>query len=379
MTNINIHTLNESVGLQLFDRYYAFRQSLNGSNYISDVEINFKLPAPDCLNIAFLSMPTVATASTFNVDDYDFVFVDNAAEHLAVCTPGIVELLTRSNVYFISGAFLEDSHPLSSKNIPFNISMSMFHDCVTRGFYPQYFWRADQKIQPTKNMIYINGANNSWRQYFIDVLKSSTTAVDIKTSMGNSVIETAECMFEDVYDREFREMLDTCYSRGIIMDYDYYDRSIKVGIDQRFGAVPPGQFLLDEYYQYRCVVFPESGWINNQHFATEKIYKCFVAGTIPFPVSGARTHQMYNAHGYQTAWNLLPYELQDFDNELEHSVRYKKIVQAIEWLENSNALMSDHAQKIKEQNQNNFYKNTIDSISVKKLDSILKTHKKFNA
>jgi hypothetical protein len=345
---------------------------------MSDIQINFKEPEPDCLNIAFLSMPTSTLTSTIDVNKYDFVFVDNAAEHLQVCTPGIVELLTHSNVYFISGAFLEDSHNLSSKNIPFNICIRMFHDAMTRGFYPQYYWRTDQKTQPTKNMIYINGANNSWRQYFVDLLKSSTAPVDIKTSLGTDVIETAECMFEDTHDRTFREMLDTRYPRGIVMDYSYYDRSIKVGIDQRFGTLPPGQFLIDEYYQYHCVIFPESGWINNQHFATEKIYKCFVAGTIPFPISGVRTHQMYNAHGYQTAWNLLPTELQEFDNEWDHTVRYKKILQAIEWLETSNALISDHAQNIREQNQINFYKNTIDTVSVKKLDSVLKTSKKFN-
>lgn len=375
MKKIKINVVNESVGLQVFDRYYAYKQSLDRQTYQADIKIEFGPPELDALNIAFASMPLDKFC---NLEDYDFVFVENAGETLETVTPYIAELLENKNVYFICGAFLSDNHPLANKVIPYNHNIRFFHDCATRGFYPQYYQRAHQEFTPTKDMLYINGANRSWRKYFIDLLTQYPDLVDIKNSLGNEIRETPDCLFEDQYDQKFREFLKQSYKQGSIDDYRYYSNSINVGIDQKFGEVPPGYFLLDEYYQYQCVIFPESGWINNQQHATEKIYKCFVSGTIPFPISGANIHRIYNSHGYQTAWNLLPKELQKFDNELDHRTRYSQIVQAIHWFKvNSHVFTSDRANNLRQQNQINFYKNTIDMITVQRLDSVLNTSIKY--
>lgn len=373
MIKIRIHMFGDSIGLQLFDRYYAFKQSFNAPSYQANIQIEYGPPRPDSLNIAFATMPS---NSFCDFADYDFVFVDNAGEPLEVCTSYIIDIISKQNVYFVCGAFLDQQHPMASKIIPYNHNIRFFHDCMTRGFYPQYFERARHTFAPTKNMIYINGSNRSWRKYFIDSL-AQIPAVDIKSSIGNEILETAECEFEDPYDFKFRNALNQLYPDSKIQDYNYDNNSVEVGIDSKFGQVPPGYFLFDAYYQYHCIIFPETGWVNNQHFATEKIYKCFVSGAIPFPISGARTHQLYNKHGYYTAWNLLPPDLQDFDNELDHQIRVEKTVQAIKWLNASDAFTSTQAQYIRQQNQNNFYKNTLDLISVEKLDSILKQSGKY--
>lgn len=372
---IRIHNFTDSVGLQLFDRYYAFKQSFDTKSFETQIKIEYGPPQPDSLNIAFFYFPTKEFC---NLDLYDFVFVDNAGESLEVATDYMVQLLNHKNVYFICGAFLTDDHPLKSKVIPYNHNIRLFHDCMTRGFYPQYYHRASNNYNPIKNLIFINGANRSWRRYFMDLLITSQLPVDIRSDLGKEILETPDCFFEDTHDSAFRKKLSSQYPVTEICDYDYYENLIKVGIDGKFGKIGMGYFLFDIYYQYQCVIFPETGWINNQHFATEKIYKCFVSGAIPFPLSGAKTHQLYNAHGYQTAWNLLPPDLQKFDDELDHVKRYQQIVEAIGWLtDNSEIFQSDQANSLRIQNQVNFYKNTLDTLVVEKLDLVLQTSKKY--
>jgi hypothetical protein len=373
---IKLHNFVDSIGLQLFDRYFAYKQSFDSKNFLTNLKIEIGLPEPDAINIAFCYRPQHEFC---DFTHYDFVFVDNAGESLEVCSDYIAQVIQHPKVYFISGSFLFNQHKLFDKIIPFNHNIRLFHDCMTRGFYPQYYHRSNFHHDPVKTLAFVNGANRSWRKYFLDLLTKSQTFIDIFSNLGQEVLETPQCTFEDTHDSEFRQQLSTFYSRSKICDYDYYEKSVQVGIDQKFGKVPIGYFLFDVYYKYHCVVFPETAWINNQHFATEKIYKCFVSGAIPFPISGAGTHQLYNTHGYQTAWNLLPVKLQEFDHELDHFKRYDKILEALAWLNsNSDIFLTPRAEHIRQTNNANFYSNTLDVISVKKLDSVLKTCKKYH-
>lgn len=377
---IRIDVVNSSehtISVQLFDRWYAYKQSQDAESekFKTNVQIEFGSPEPSAINIALGYMPQ---SDFLDFESYDFVFFDNAGEPLETATEYIAQTLGHDKTYFVCGAFLSDDHPLKAKIIPYNHNIRLVHDCMTRGFYPQYYHRSSCNYEPNKNMIFINGANRSWRRYFIDCMLSAGVAIDIKSSLGDSLFETAQCAFEDPYDLSFRQKLVNLYPNATVQDYDYYAKSVKVGIDEKFGEVPIGYFLMKEYYQYHCVVFPETAWINHQHNATEKIYKCCVAGTVPFPISGAKIHQLYNAHGYQTAWNLLPTSLQKFDDELDHDKRYQLIVQAISWLaDNPDIWQSDAAVQLRQHNQNNFYKNTIDLISVKKLDQVLRLSEKY--
>jgi hypothetical protein len=378
---IKLHSFVDSIGLQLFDRYFAYKQSFDSKKFLANFKIEIGPPEQDAINIAFYYMPQDKFC---DFTQYDFVFVDNAGEALEVCSDYIAHVIQQPNVYFISGSFLSNQHKLFDKIIPFNHNIRLFHDCMTRGFYPQYYHRSSFHYDPIKTLAFVNGQNRSWRKYFLDLLTKDQTPIDIFSNFGQEIIlETAHCVFEDTHDSEFRQQLDTFYPAGQICDYDYdydyYKKSVQIGIDQKFGTVPIGYFLFDVYYKYHCVIFPESSWINNQHFATEKIYKCFVSGAIPFPISGAGTHQFYNTHGYQTAWNLLPAKLQEFDHELDHIKRYDKILEALTWLNsNSDIFLTPQAERIRQTNNANFYSNTLDVISVKKLDSVLQTCKKYH-
>ena len=100
---------------------------------------------------------------------------------------------------------------------------------------------------------------------------------------------------------------------------------------------------------------------------------------IPWPIAGAGIHSMYNQMGFQTAWNLLPPEHRAFDNTLDHKKRYGEIVQALAWLkQNPEVLVSEQAQQLLKQNQLNFFINTIDIITVTRLQAVLDTVNKFN-
>lgn len=373
---LKLHNLGaDTIGMQLFDRYYAFKQSLNTKSFSTDLEIQEGTPEPDAVNIAVCYLPEQEFC---NFDNYDFVFVDNAGHPLEVCTEYMAEIINHPKVYFVCGSFLPVVHKLFHKVIPYNHNIRLFHDSMTRGFYPQYYLRAKDVYEPVKNFVFINGANRSWRKYFADILYQQNPSVDIQSNFGQQILETQQCMFEDTYDKKFRERLNHMYPQGHIRDYDYYSKEVEIGINGRFGMIPPGYFLFDSYYRYHCVIFPESSWINNQHYSTEKIYKCFVSGALPFPISGAKTHQFYNEHGYQTAWNLLPPALQEFDNELDHFERYQKIMAAINWLSNNSAVFtSNQANDMRQSNKNNFYANALDVIGVDKLDKILRTSDRY--
>jgi hypothetical protein len=377
MKKIRIHKFSDSIGLQIFDRYYAYRQAVNAkNNYQSDVVIEYGLPSLDAVNIAFSDMPQIEFC---NFNNYDLVFLGNSGEALEVSTPYVAECLDKyKNVYFVSGSFLDQTHWLNSKIIPYNHNLRLFHDTMVRGFYPQYHERSWTVANHVNDICYINGANRSNRQYFMELLQKNNLDIHIKSSLTTGVIEVPDSQFEDLHDQEFRKFVNKCYNTELHESF-YYNNSIQVGINQQFGSIPPGYFTIDEYYNYKCVIFPETHWVNNQHFATEKIFKCFVAGTIPWPIAGAKTHAMYNHFGYQTAWNLLPPEHQQFDNEHDHKIRYNKIMLAIAWLkQNNHVLTSEFACNIIQQNCFNFFTNTIDTITVQQLHSVLSTIPKFN-
>jgi len=365
MKKIKVHVFSESIGLQIFDRYYAYRQAINAdNNYIADVSIEFGTPEPGAFNIAFAHMPEKQFC---NFDNYDLILLDNAGESLEVASVYIADCLIRyKHVYFITGACVTQTHWLSSKIITCSHNLRLFHDIITRGFYPHYYERSLPHGDAKHDMCYINGNNRGNRQYFMELLQKQLPEIHVR-AWSKNIIEVLESQFEDEYDQEFRQFVNNRYNIHAPSD-NYYDNCIPMGIDQKFGDIFSGFSVLDEHYNYQCVIFPETHWTNLQYFATEKIFKCFVTGAIPWPIAGAKIHDMYNQLGYQTAWNLLPKEHQKFDNELNHIIRTDQIIQAISWLkQNSDILTSDAAQSIIQQNRLNFFANSADLTTVTQL------------
>jgi hypothetical protein len=376
---VHLETDADPASLQLFDFYYAYLQSQNrASDYYIDLDIKIGRDLAlesDAVNIGFYHMPEKPVAT----ERYDIILIDNDHHHVEVSTQHAYDAWkNHDNCYLLSGGFFNSDFVGREKIISFPF-LVMTRDYFTRPFYPQYFELNSQHTDPRKNIIYVNGKPQPDREYMLSLLESRVgDVIDIKPSAFDPTAIQFESFFESDQDRKFREFVNLNYrdaTKRHSNTRNYYNHTVEVGIDQKFGAVPPGFFLIDQYWQYRCVVFPETAWLNNELFVTEKIYKCAVAKTVPWPIGGANIHPMYNEIGFKTAWNLLPPYLQAYTYELDHIRRYELCAEAIRWMgEHPEVLASDQAQDIVEHNHCFFFSTNLDIVSVQQLDEILKKH-----
>lgn len=364
---------NDFDSLKLFDFYYAYRQYLNASNnYQADVKITFSdvdSHRPGCINIGWFYMPDQDIVPS--ADKFDLVFFDNGHHHLELCTETIFKnLCQHDNCYLVSGAYLDPSHKFFKKIIYFPIVMYT-RDYMIRPFYPQFYDLHNRVYDPKKQIVLINGTNRGNRQYLMDLLNNiKNDNLTIRSTLGGSD-HLQSSFFESDLDTQFREFVQSRRRSNKITHVPYYEESPVVGIDQRYGLVPPGYFFIDEYYEYHSVIFPETSWLNNELMITEKMFKCCISGAIPWPVAGARINEFYNKLGYQTACNLLP-EMLQYDQEQDHVKRYKQTAEAVAWsLSHPEIWNSDLAQDIRENNRKQFFSNTLDAECVTQLETIL--------
>lgn len=353
-------TINlESIGLQIFDLYYAYRQSKDSLHYQSDIEFSIvDHPQPDSLNIFYSYLPITEID---DVEKYDYVFIDNGGESLEVLNEVTVNLLEKyQNVYLLCGAYLDNSNKFYNSVIPYNHNLSLFKDVTVRYFYPSYFEQQKNKILLRQNnLCFINGENRAWRHHFKNLLENTNIDITMLNNITKTPSKILDCLVESAADTTFRE-----YVNKSILTVDnqhqsenqYYKNSVSTGVKNKFGKIPPGYFTLEEYYTHHCIIYPESSWINNELFVTEKTWKCFFSGSIPWIVSGARSNQLINDMGFFTAWNLLPDRYQEYDNELDHVQRHNKMITAIQWVSNHPEIWhSDSANKIRDLNFRNFF------------------------
>ena len=199
----------------------------------------------------------------------------------------------------------------------------------------------------------------------------------VKSAISNVIHETNDCFFESNEDRKFREWLNDHYPITRNARTSYYDDSISCGIDNKMGNIPPGYFMLDEYYNHNCVIFPESSWINHEFCITEKIIKCFYARTFPLPVAGSHVNQLYKNLGFYTAWNLLPDDLQKYDSIDDHILRYEQICIAIKYFNNNPEVFeTEQAKRYIDLNQINMLTYKFNLITATKLLDILKNYER---
>ena len=181
-------------------------------------------------------------------------------------------------------------------------------------------------------------------------------------------------MFESPQDSLFRDQVNDLYEEVIVrnQETDYYIKMIQCGIDQKFGSWPLGYDILPEYFEYGCVIFPESTWTNDEVAITEKILKCCFAGSLPWPVGGSNINKMYKDLGFYTAWNLLPEEHQKFDQEKDHMLRYQGLAAATAWLSaNKEVLVDDRAKGMLQSNLINMLTCSLDVQAVQKFDKLI--------
>lgn len=357
---INIREFRTGLGLQLFDAWYAFKQSQ--AQYTPDFELTItKEQQLADLNALYSYMP-----SNVEVDKYDLVFFCNGGEPLQVATDYIKQCLELDHCYLMSNSLLTADHKLANKVIWFPHNIKTCRDYWTRDFYPQYFENMQNtKLPRNQGMMVINGQNRSWRH---DVF-SRLEEIKFHNKLSTGVTVTDDAHWETEEDVEYREYVNSVYQAK---NQKYYSNCVPVGVDKKFGMVGLGYFIMPEYFTHDCIVFPETSWQNNELAVTEKALKCFYAGSIPFPVGGANINSLYNQIGFSTAWNLLPDLLKVYDSEQNHFRRVQQTVAAIQWLNNNQSVFqTEQCQQMRRQNLIRFLTCSSDYDSVVRLDQVL--------
>jgi hypothetical protein len=333
--NININVAQADISVQLIDALYAYVQS-----NIDERTTNWVISTTDFydstadINLAWTSQ----AADIDNIAKYNAVFIGNAGEPITVSSPFIQKVWEYDNVFLVFNSLVTSDHLLYDKVVHFPDDVQLCRDYWTRYFYPQYYTNNYKlkKLDRTKNLVAINGLNRTVRHHFFNQLGQKTN-IPVLNNLSKQITNTNHSYWESLEDFEFRDALEQQYADVFELesDYIYYENYVTMGINGKFGQALPGYNLTTEYFEYRCVIFPEATWQNNELSITEKATKCFYAGSLPFPIAGANVNALYNSLGYYTAWNLLPKELQVFDSELDHFKRCEQILNALQWLESN--------------------------------------------
>jgi hypothetical protein len=367
MKQVNIHVQHETVTLQLFDKWVAYRQGLS-QNLNSDVLITFdKEYQPGKLNIWFDYMPDSVINEAL---EFDLVFLCNSGEPLSVSTQGIVDMAAYDHVFLCADGYVTEDHYLHHKIIWHPHDPLNCHDYWTRSFYPQYHTlQSPTAFNKTAGICGINGSNRSYRSYFWNTLLKKLPKFELLDNFSEK-LTTLSSFWETSEDTSFREFVNSLVSEeSNDFSSNYYSNSVTIGINQKFGSIAPGYFFLEEYFTYRCIVFPETSWQNNELTITEKALKCFRSNTFPMPIGGANVNNLYNSLGFYTAWNLLPSELKFYDSLTNHQERYDGLVSAVVWLQNNIEVFdTPRAHEMLRCNMFNFLTNAIDHRVVKKFD-----------
>jgi hypothetical protein len=378
---INVDS-NGSIGEQMFDCLQAYHQGMCGdAMFKSPHTIIFnQFSADNNINILLINMPypTGPGQDPVDFDKYDLIFFCNGLESYGVGTDVIRDnLLVRDNAYLLTQSRVPPTHPLYHKIIWFSsLNMLPNHrlDQVNY-FYPMpYFYKKACHADP---MIFINGGNRTWRQHIINKIQKTVPSLPVRSNINALPYDTVEAYFESPADTEFRNYVNRLITNNIAPDFieNYYDSSILTGLDGKFGRIPIGYFAMKEYAEYKCIVFPETSWLNDDFMMTEKILKCFIYENIPWPVGGANVNKYYNELGYKTAWNLLPHAYQAFDSILDHEERYNKLTQAIVWAwENPNIFQGAVVEQIKKDNFETIMRFTNGVSIMENIDRIINEH-----
>jgi hypothetical protein len=366
---IHVYAQGDWSALQLLDFYQAYQQWLaQDQGWVSPIEIEISSEIETChdaFNIGWFYMPEQPVPT----EQFDLVLLDNCHHGLEFATPHILQALQHDNCYFVAGAYLMPDHALYHKVIWLPMFLTT-RDYMTRPQYPQYFDLDREPVQ-REGMVFINGQNRANRQYFMNLINDSGVRVHNRWPSASPLLD---CMFESEDDRIYRELVNQLPDLVSYSD-QYYNLGVAVGMHGRFGQVPIGYFFMPEYFQSACVIFPESNWINDEVFMTEKIIKCFASGAIPWPIGGANINRLYRQLGYVTACDLLPDNLKSYDAKTDHAERHQACADAIRWaVKHPEIWHSPEAQSAVRQNRERFYLSHHDADSARRLHQIVTKH-----
>jgi hypothetical protein len=334
---IGIDVQYPSVGLQIFDSLYAWDQSRSTVPAMkSTLQIKESIDGDEDLKIFFSYMPE--DLDGYNLDNYDIIIFCNGGESLDIATGVIADNIHRANAYFLTNSYVGPTHQLKEKVICYIPSIPLCRDYWNRPFYPQMYMHSKFKQLPRDQfMIGINGQNKSWRVQAFEFMQQAVPDLYVRSSLDptGAIMALTGAIFKTDEDEQYRNYVNKKYN-AVMRDPDspdpYYDNSVTIGVEDRFGKVPPGYFMLEEYYRYKCIIFPQRMWMNDEVAMTEKELKCFYAKTMPFIFGGGNTSTLMSELGWYTAWDLLPKELQEYDTDFNHERRYQRQAQALAWL-----------------------------------------------
>jgi hypothetical protein len=368
--NFCVNTLGHSH--EIVDALYGYYQAQDPGNQ-SWVDFTFSQdhdPMAD-LNIYLDYMPN----EDRDLSRYDAVIYSNGCEPLIAGTQLLRDRIKNDNVFLACNSYLRSSHPFEDKVIWFPANILVLRDLWCRHFTSAFYQTHEMKstIQRDQGLTFINGRLDSWRYHLSLKIKESCPDIPQRSSISKSVHETNDSFFESAEDSIFRDTINNLYNDEIVRNQILSNQYITCGIDGKFGSWPPSYFFIPEFFSHRCVIFPESTWQNDEVAITEKILKCFYAGTFPWPVGGSNINLMYNEIGFYTAWNLLPDDLRKFDEEKDHMLRYDLMSQAIAWLsKNQHVMVEPRAQEMLQSNLQHFLTCSPEISSVKKFDLIIR-------
>ena len=363
------------MGTQIFDALYAYLQSLDSDNYRSMIEMTVDAPyQADDLNILFDNLPY--ECSEQELTKYDFVFFCNNVEPLQVSTKTMGDFIDQKNVYLLINSYLTESHPLFNKAVGYPGTFMLCRDYWTRHVYPHFFENIkNRSIVRKEELIAINGADRTNRHYFFNLLQQHVPSIPRLSRLGTAIYKLKTSQWESIEDTQFRNLVNNKFGDISIRESNQlHDSNLTIGIEGKYGKTFPGFSIMPEYFAYSCVIFPETTWQNNELAINEKAMKCFYAGSLPFPIGGSNTNQLYTDIGFYTAWHLLPDNLKNFDQITDHDKRYQQAIVAIDWLNaNRKVFNSDRFKSMIDQNRSNFFTCACEYISVKKFYDLIKT------
>lgn len=350
------------IDLQIFDKLHGYDLYLNNYTYSLDIQISDTIDtSPNIINIRYLEFPMCIPR---DLDLYHLIFVGNSDESCERITPSIIEILKKyTNAYMISNSILTNKHKLYGRVIVTTQDIDNWLQYTTSRFYPLcYSTEKILKSKKDKNVLFINGANRTVREYFFEQIRNKN--IPYLNTLNDdgvfpNVISEPFIEVSDKDDIDFVSFVNNKFNNDRIpKKSSYYDNNVPIGQNGKLGTIPLGYFLFSEYFEYKCIAFPETSWTNYNLTLTEKALKCFSCGVIPFPIAGAEVNKIYNSIGYLTAHDLLP-DTMKFDSISNHQHRLTKAVDALEWLHlNPDVFNSDQAKKIIDQNRLNLFLNT---------------------
>lgn len=357
---------------ELVDALYGYYQSLSPSNESwVDFQISDSFDPSADLNIYLDYM----TDQDLDLSAFDAVIYSNGCEPLIVGTQTIATSLKNTDYFLSCNSYLAKDHPMTDQVIWFPANILVLRDLWCRHFTSIFYQTHQMKSSITRDqgLIFINGRLESWRHHLALKIQQSCPEILQRSVISKSVGETCDSFFESIEDSKFRDAVNDLYVQDIIRNQPRSTTSIVCGIDGKFGDWPLSYSFIPEFFQFRCVIFPESTWQNDELAVTEKALKCFYSGCFPWPIGGSNINRLYNETGFYTAWNLLPEELRTFDSEKDHMLRYDLMMESISWLSKNQEVMVDSkAQEMLQSNLIHFLTCSPEIDAVKKFDLIIR-------